>query len=111
MIFRKNFVDFIGWSAGILVPTSRGSQACSLRIGRQLRHKLPDPDNRFLVIPDTIMGHAGNLIMRARAAERLVIDRLSGGTFNEISAAQSHERGAFDHDDDVRESGQISAAR
>ena len=55
------------------------------------------------------MRHAGNLIVGTRAAERFVVDRLSRRALNEIRAAQSHERGAFDHDDDVRQRGQICA--
>ena len=47
------------------------------------------------------MRHAGKLVMRARAAESFVVDRLAGRAFDQICATQAHERSAIDHDDDV----------
>src|SRR5207247_2572449 len=69
MIFGKNFVDFFGRSAGILAESSRASGP-----RRQFRHKLSDLRDRRFIILHSIMGHTGNFIMRARSAERFVVD-------------------------------------
>ena len=57
------------------------------------------------------MRYAGNLVVRARAAKSFVIDCLAGGALHEVRAAQTHERSAVDHDDDVRQRRKISATR
>ena len=56
------------------------------------------------------MRNSRQLVMRPRAAQSFIIDRLAGRAFDQVRAAQSHERSAFDHDDDVRERRQVRAA-
>src|SRR6266568_9078488 len=110
MIFRNYFVDLFGGSSSVRSAPilAGGSQASSRH--RQLRHKLPDLRNRLFVILHSIMRNARNFTMRARAAERFIVNCLAGCSFDQVSSAQSHERGAFDHDDDVRKRRQISTA-
>src|SRR2546425_3994521 len=45
------------------------------------------------------------------SAQRFRIHHLPGRPFDEIRPAQTHERGAFDHEDDVRQRRQIRATR
>ena len=42
--------------------------------------------------------------MHARAAERFRIHHLSHRAFHQVGTSQSHEAGAFHHDDDVAQS-------
>ena len=55
------------------------------------------------------MSDSGQLIVRARSTQSLVIDRLAGGSFHQIRAAQSHKRGTINHHDNIGERRQICA--
>src|SRR5207302_11461194 len=96
MIFGHDFVNIFSPSTGILAGCS---QASSLLW--QLIHKLSDLRNRILVVLHSIMRYSRKFIVRARAAERLVIDCLTGRAFDQVRSTQTHERSAFYHDDDV----------
>ena len=56
------------------------------------------------------MRDAGEFVVRARAAESFVVDRLAGRAFHQVRAAESHERRALDHHDHVGQRGQVCAA-
>src|ERR1043165_2576938 len=106
MIFGNDFVEFFcrthrlgGWIPNL-------TRIGFWQFGNEFTNLL---DTRF-VIGHAIMGHAAQLVMRARAAERFVVDRLARRAFNEIGAAETHERRVLDHDDDVRQRRQIGAA-
>src|SRR5262247_4049403 len=48
--------------------------------------------------------------MRARATECLIVDGLASRAFHEVRSAESHERGALNHDDDVGKCRQVRSA-
>src|SRR6266568_9402305 len=98
MIFRNYFINPFRRSARILAG---GPQASSLPIRRQLRNKLSYFRNRLFIILHSIMSHSRKLIMRPRAAECFVINRLTRRALHQIRSAQAHERSTFDHDQDI----------
>ena len=56
------------------------------------------------------MSYPRDLVVRKRAAERLAIYDLTYRPFDQVWTSQTHERRAFDHDDEIRERRQISPA-
>ncbi len=48
--------------------------------------------------------------MRPRTAERFAVDRLAGRSLDEVRSAETHERRVLDHQDHVRQRGQVCAA-
>src|ERR1044072_2613669 len=76
----------------------------------QFGHKLPNLLNTCLIVDYPVMSNTGDFVVSASAAKSFVINRLSGRAFHEVSAAESHERRALDHDDHVRECRQVCAA-
>ena len=63
------------------------------------------------VVLRRVMRHAARRGVHARAAERFRIHHLPHRALHQIRPAQSHEAGAFHHDDDVAQRRQIRAAR
>ena len=57
------------------------------------------------------MRHATYRIVKVRAPERFLIDRLAGRALDEIWAAQAHEARIFNHQDDVAQRRKIGSAR
>lgn len=57
------------------------------------------------------MGHRAHRGVGSGSAQRLGVHGLAGGALHEVRAAQTHERRARDHEDHVRERGQVRAAR
>ena len=104
MIFRNYFINPPRRRLRILAD---GPQISSPLIQRQLRNKLSYLRNRLFIILHPIMSHSRKLIMRPRAAECFVINRLTRRALHQICSAQAHERSAFDHDHDVRKRRQI----
>src|SRR4051794_14649354 len=64
-----------------------------------------------LVILREVMGNAALRIVQARSAQRFLVSSLASGSFDQVRPAEPHKACAFDHDDDVAESGQISSPR
>src|SRR5262245_218564 len=110
VICRNYFVDLLRWSAGI---RNRRISAHVPQTARLLTWQFSDElsylGNRVFIIPDAIMRDTGHLIVGSSAAQSLVINRLSGGAFHQVRAAQAHERCSLDHDDHVRERRQVRA--
>src|SRR5258708_33285834 len=110
MIFRNDFVEFFfgclrfDWSAGIgsacirnaRIRSARilagGSQASSLRSQRQLRNKLSYLRDAVFIVLNAIVSNSRQFVMRACAAESFIIDRLTSRAFDQVRAAQAHER-------------------
>jgi hypothetical protein len=65
----------------------------------------------LLVVIDSVVGNTADLRVRRRAAECLRVDDLSSCAFDEIRSAESHERGALDHQNDIGQRRQIGASR
>jgi hypothetical protein len=78
---------------------------------RKLRDDLSNLLDASLVRLDAVVRDSRNLVVRARAPESLVVNRLARRAFDEVRAAEPHERGALDHDDDVGERREVRAAR
>jgi len=68
----------------------------------ELGYKLAKLRDAFFVILRSEVSHTRDLVMRERAPERLAVDDLTHRAFDEVWSAQTHERRAFDHDDEVR---------
>src|SRR6266404_7410814 len=104
MILRNDVIYLFQESAGILGSASvlaGGSQASSLRIQRQLRHKLSNLPQALLIILNPIMSHSRDFIMSARASESFIVNRLPSRPFNQVRSAQSHERSVLHHNNDT----------
>ena len=78
---------------------------------RKLHDKLSQSGDALFIILRAVVSDARNLIMRASAAKRFAVNGLSDSAFDKVRPSKPHKRGAFDHDDDIGESGQVSAAR
>ncbi len=107
MIGRENVED-----VGLRAPWRRRVhyRDGQRRRRRQFRHDLADLLETRLVGCEAIVRDTADLGVCLCAAQRLAVDDLAGRALHEVRAAETHERGILDHEDDVGERRQIRAA-
>ena len=103
MIGRHQIVEAFGGLRRQRALRSRGS----LRHGPEL---LADQFQASRVVLGHEVGHATSRSVHARAAERFGIHHLPHRALHQIRAPETHEAGAFHHDQNVAQRGQISSA-
>src|SRR6266568_1228410 len=108
MVLGKNIVKIGGGACRFHAFRDRN---CTWGHDGKFGNELPDLCDTSVVVCDPVMRDARKLVVRARPTQSLIINRLPSCTLNQIRAAQSHERRALDHDDDVRKRRQIRATR
>src|ERR1043166_6156330 len=105
MIFRDDVVKFFSRSQRIARLFIRNND----RRLRQLGDELSDLLDATLVVSNSIVRDARQLVVRTCAAESFVVDRLSRRAFNEIRTTETHERRTFNHYDNVRQRREVRA--
>jgi len=99
----QEIVQFRGVALGRL----RGRDGTSG--GGESRHVGADAVQTLGVVLGPIVRYGADGGVGPRAAQRFPVHGLAGRALHEVGAAESHERRAVDHEDHVRERGQVGA--
>ncbi len=97
VIDRQDVVEL-----GRLAPGNGGPVVAHRgRLVGEIPDEIANPFETGLFVVHAVVRDATDLDVHARAAELLRVDGLPRGSLDEVGAAQTHEGGAFDHQNDV----------